>query len=259
MSWMTIPGPGARPGPVRRAASRLEFRGPGVPPGGGHVAVLGGSESWSGRDGAPPWTERLERRLGVPCVNRAQPCGSLDLMLREARVLAAADGAAARIVVLTGAANLSNRLYSVHPRRNDRVLRTSPSLAVLFPDVDLVEVCFTRHLLTTLQAASPERFGLVREELQIAWAARMGRLMDRLAEPAWLLWLAEGPPPRAGDEGEGLGPEPLFVTREMVEALRGRSAGLVEAWGEGREARAAEMLADLLRPRCASGALREAG
>jgi hypothetical protein len=116
-----------------------------------------------------------------------------------------------------GAANLSNRLYAVHPHRNDRFLGPSPALRVLFPEVDFAEICFTRHLLLALHEAAPDRWGIVREELRIAWVARMRALLARLP-PAILLW----PTPEAsgGAEEGPLGPDPLFVTADMVEGLR---------------------------------------
>jgi hypothetical protein len=61
-----------------------------------------------------------------------------------------------------GAQNLSNRLYTVHPRRNDRFLRASGILRTIYRDVDFTEFHFTRHMLDHLRCLSEDRFDIVR-------------------------------------------------------------------------------------------------
>lgn len=191
-------------------------------PGGRYLAVLGGSET-CGRGVEAPYPLLLERSLGVPCVNLGQHNGSVELPLSDAGLVRACRGAALRVVAVTGAANLSNRLYAVHPRRKDRFLKPSPALRVLFPEVDFADICFTRHLLLALHQTAPDRFDIVREELRKAWAARMRNLLDRIGGPALLLWVAG----RGAAQERPLGPDPLFVTAAMVEAVAPRAAGLV--------------------------------
>ena len=77
-----------------------------------------------------------------------------------------------------GAQNMSNRFYQVHPRRNDRLTRVSTVMQAIFPEVDFSEFCFTRHLLTRLAEVAPERFPILREELQAAWTARMRTFLE---------------------------------------------------------------------------------
>lgn len=177
------------------------------------VAVLGGSET-AARGVGDPYPLLLGRALGLEVVNLGLPNASPDAFLRDHARLARARESGLCVVAAMGAANMSNRLYAVHPRRNDRFLSPSPALRMLFPEVDFAEICFTRQLLLTLHDAAPERWGIVREELRIAWMARMRALLGRLP-PAILLWTAPD-----GEEDGPLGPEPLFVTADMVEGLR---------------------------------------
>lgn len=200
-------------GPARPVAELWSGGGPAGAEAIAAVAVLGGSETVA-RGGGDAYPALLARALGRAVTDLALPSASADAFLRDEARLARARGAGLCVVAAMGAANLTNRLYAVHPRRNDRFLGPSPALRVLFPEVDFAEICFTRHLLLALHEAAPDRFGIVREELRIAWMARMRTLLSRLP-PAILLWSApEG-------EGEGpLGPDPLFVTADMVEGLR---------------------------------------
>jgi len=238
----------AGPGPGSFHPGRFARAGVGPPPlrlpEGRYLAVLGGSET-CGRGVEAPYPLKLERMLGMPCLNFGQHNASVELALADARLVAACRGAALTVVAVTGAANLSNRLYAVHPRRNDRFLKPSPALRVLFPEVDFADICFTRHLLLTLHEAAPERFDIVREELRKAWEARMRSLRDRIGGPVLLLWFAAeaGPP----EETVGpLGPDPLFVTAPMVEAAAAGTAGLVVVQpgrlGDEGHARVAEAL-----------------
>jgi hypothetical protein len=238
--------------PCRYQGSRLLFRGPPSPLDGRHVAVLGGSETL-GRRIAEPWPALLEGALGVPCANLAQWNGSVEAFLHDTLIPKACADAALTVIALTGAGNVSNRLYSVHPRRNDRFLRASPQLRRLYPEVDFAEICFTRHLLMALRAASEERFEVVREELRTAWLARMRTFLDRIGRDVVILWFAPQLPPseEPGEEGP-LGRDPLFVSRRMVDALRPLVRAVVVAPpappGETAEEAQARAAAALVRP-----------
>lgn len=205
----------------RYGGSRLTFRGPPRSLDRRHIAFVGGSETCA-REVDHPFPALLEERLGEVCINLGQHNGSVEAFLHDTLVPKACADAALTVLCVTGAGNLSNRLYSVHPRRNDRFLKASPMLRSLFPEVDLAEICFTRHLLLSLMTASPSRFAVVREELRIAWIARMRTFLDRIGSNVLLVWFApQRPPKEGGREEEGtLGREPLFVSRRMVETLR---------------------------------------
>jgi hypothetical protein len=132
-------------------------------------------------------------------------------------VLEKASEAAVTIVQVLPAHNMSNRFYHVHPRRNDRFLKPSTLMQTLFQDVDFSEFHFTRHMLVTLKASSPDKFRMVEQELQAAWTARMRLLLTQIVGRKILLWLPDDTPPAHGVE---LGPAPLFVSARMVDDLR---------------------------------------
>jgi hypothetical protein len=217
MKHDTHPWAGGQPPAGRYDGSRLLFRGPARELDGRHVAVVGGGQG--PEDGGAPYPAWLEAELGVPCADLGVLNASVEAFLGDPVVPEACRAAQATVVEAMGAANLSNRLYSVHPRRNDRFLRPSGALRALYPEVDFAEICFTRHLLLRLRDANAERFDLVVEELRIAWAARMRAFLERIGPRTLLLWAPGGEGP--------LGPEPLFVTPAMVEALRPLVAGIV--------------------------------
>ena len=83
-------------------------------------------------------------------------------------------------------------------------------------------------MLTSLQAASPDRFEVVAEELRAAWVARMRLLLSRLPGPVVLLWMADGPPPPPTRRAD-LGHAPLLVDAEMVAALKPHASLILEA------------------------------
>ncbi|MFW5654866.1 MAG: DUF6473 family protein, partial [Roseicyclus sp.] len=153
-----------------------------------------------------------------------------------------------------GAQNMSNRFYVVHPRRNDRFLRASAMLKALYPGVDFTEFHFTRHMLSALKEKSATAFEIVVAELQMAWQARMRLLATRLPGEKVLLWLSTRTPDDEQHE-HGLGDDPLFVTRHMLDTVRPYFTRLVEV-SASPEARAngthGMMLADVDVPAAAA-------
>ena len=130
------------------------------------------------------------------------------------------------MVQVVGAQNTSNRFYAVHPRRNDRFLRPSRRMIEVWPDVDFTEIHFTRHLLKTLRASSPEHFERLRTELSEAWVARMRSLVREIGGRVVLLWMSDRRPEELADLTGETGP--LFVTRDMLEKLRPEVLDIVE-------------------------------
>ncbi len=212
--------------PCRYGTSKLLFRGPKRKLEGAYCAVLGSTETY-GKFIEHPYPVLVEQATGMVMVNFGCVNAGTDVFVNDTSVMEACRGAVVTVVQVTGAHNISNRFYAVHPRRNDRFLHASPLMKSMFREVDFTEFHFTRHMLSTLQTLSPSRFGVVAEELRTAWVARMRLLLDRVGGRVVLLWMAGHTPDEASGDG-GMGRDPLLVDRTMIEALRPLTAGVVE-------------------------------
>lgn len=210
----------------RYGTSKLLFRGPARALTAPYLAVVGGTETY-GKFVERPYPALLEERIGVPVVNFGAVNAGVDIFSTDETVLAACSGARAVILQVMGAHNLRNRYYSVHQRRNDRFLRGSTLLRMLYPDVDFTEFHFTRHLIQTLHDIDPARFAAVETELRAAWIGRMRALLRRIEAPVVLLWLADRRPEDPSDLHRTS--DPLFVNDAMLEDIRPLVAGIVEA------------------------------
>lgn len=211
--------------PYRLGRSRLMFRGPRPRIDGAYVAVLGGSETY-GKFVIAPFPALLETRLGLPVVNFGCMHAGVSAFSDEDAVLAACAEAEVTVIQIMGAANMSNRLYSVHPRRNDRFLKASAALRGLYPQVDFTEYNFTRHLLTALEASDASAFTAVRDELRDAWVGRMRLLVRKIGGRVVLLWMSHRRP--EDDGASPAGGDPLFIDRAAIDALAGDVADIVE-------------------------------
>ncbi|APE45237.1 hypothetical protein BOO69_01795 [Sulfitobacter alexandrii] len=222
-------GPGALDYfPCRYGRSKLMFRGPQRDLAEPYIAFLGGTRTY-GKFIEMPFPALVEQRIGMPCVNLGQPNAGIDAFVHDRFVTEAAARAEKVVLQVMGAQNMSNRFYTVHPRRNDRFVAPSKLLQAIFPEVDFADFHFTGHLLQRLEKVSPERFAAVRTELQRAWVARMKLLLGQIGKPCLLLWVSDRRPDAVAEQGlKGAGFGPLFVTRKMLDSLRDHAAGLVE-------------------------------
>jgi hypothetical protein len=212
--------------PCRYGRSKLLFRGPRQRMQGRYIAVLGGTETY-GRFMAQPWPALLQDQTGTEVVNLGLQNAGVDVFLNEPILHDICAGADVTVIQVLGAANMSNRFYAVHPRRNDRFLRASSMLKALYPDLDFAVLNFVRHLLAALADRSPDRFEVVRLELREAWLARMKLLLTRIPGRKVLLWLTDHAPGNAVPPGSGLGRDPLFVDADMLADLRTHVADIV--------------------------------
>ncbi|MBT54926.1 MAG: hypothetical protein CMF72_16205 [Mameliella sp.] len=201
------------------------FRGPRRRLDGSYVAFLGGTETY-GRFVEQPFPELLETRIKLACANFGVVNAGVDIYLNDPSVMDLISGAEAKVVQIMGAQNLSNRFYSVHPRRNDRFLRASDRLMTLYPEIDFTEFHFVRHMLGRLAEASSDRYAEVLTELRTAWTARMKHLLTQLRGDIVLLWFADHPVPV--ETPATLEGDPLFVNRDMIETLRPRVSHVIE-------------------------------
>ena len=210
--------------------SRLRVRGPLPDFEEPFIAVLGGNETF-GKYVATPFPALLAERIGVPVANLGVAQAGLSLFSEEQVLLDLASRAELTVLQVLGAQNMSNRLYSVHSRRNDRFLGVSPALRELFPDVDFTEINFTGHLIGTLRMSSSAAFHVLVEELKWAWVQRMRRVLSLIRGDVLLLWVSDHPP---GQEPcPDLDREPHFVDAAMLEEISGAYAGLVEVVLDG--------------------------
>lgn len=210
--------------PCRYGKSKLLFRGPRKRLDGDYCAVLGGSETY-GKFVPLPYAALVEQALGVPVVNLGYMNAGIDVFVNEPAVIDICAQARVTVVKLTGAQNISNRFYAVHPRRNDRFLRASPLMCTIFREVDFTDFHFTRHMVSALHGFAPDKFEILAEELRMAWVARMRLLLQRIEGEKLLLWIDDHHP--LGRSADELGPEPLLVTREMVDTVAAGSAGVL--------------------------------
>lgn len=210
--------------PVCYPGSVLRFRGPPLQMASPFILCLGGSETF-GRFVHAPYAQQLAQSLPRDVVNMGVMNAGLDVLMHDPAITRATRNAAAVVLQITGAHNLSNRLYAVHPRRNDRFVKATAMLRTIYRDVDFTEFHFTRHLLSHLQGLSAERFGIVAAELRVAWLARMRSFLADTPVPVHLLWLARHHPEDERQSGH-LGPDPLFITPDMLAEVAAMAASL---------------------------------
>ncbi len=209
----------------RTFARRLSRRPLGEPHG-PYVAFLGGCETFA-RHVPVPFSARVEARIDLPCLNLASPHAGPEAFLADRGLMALASGARAVVLTVPGAHAIRNPYYDVHRLRNDRVVRASAALHGLFPDLDLFQHNYVRHLLGDLHRTSPQRFATVRDALRAAWLDRMSALVAALDAPVLLLWFGARAP---GALALGIEDEaPSFVTVDMLDRLAPRVAGLVQS------------------------------
>ena len=209
----------------RYAGTKLSFRGPLKSFDAPYIAVLGGTETF-GPFVQAPYPTLLEEWLDQTVVNLGVRQAGVSLFASEQWMLDCASQAEVSVLQVMGAGNMSNRLYSVHSRRNDRFLAVSPALKELFPNVDFTEFSFIRHLLQSLAGRSDSGFEVLVEELRFAWVQRMRRVLSCIKGPVILLWMSDRASTTPSDWPQG--PEPLFVTKSMLDALTDGVAAVVE-------------------------------
>lgn len=212
--------------PCHYGTSKLSFRGPRRDLTGEYLAVLGGTESY-GRFVVAPFPALIEENIGIPVANLACQNAGPDVYLSDRATLDVATDAHLAVVQMTGAQNMTNRYYTVHPRRNDRFIAATPLLRSLYRDVDFTEIHFTRHLMIMLASRGPDRFAPIATELKALWVQRMKAVLGRLPQRRVLLWMADHAPPDLGESIE-LGWPPYLIDRAMIAALRPLASAYVE-------------------------------
>ncbi|MGB0798430.1 MAG: DUF6473 family protein, partial [Planktomarina sp.] len=129
----------------------------------------------------------------------------LDFYLSSDKMIEMVNHARSAVIELPGAAHQSNPFFSVHPRRNDRVIRVSDALIDLFPNVDFVDIHFIRHLMVTLSTADHVAFQVVCDALRSTWQAKIAALLSKIQIPVHLICL----------KLEG-GPDPWLIDNRLL-------------------------------------------
>jgi hypothetical protein len=230
MKHELVDGTGLSYAPCRYGMSRIFFRGPRRRLDRPYIAFIGGTETY-GKFLDEPLPALAEKELRQTCVNFGCVNGGIDAFVNDPTIMAACHDADATVVQIMGANHLSNRFYSVHPRRNDRFLRASTVLEAIYNDVDFSEFTFTRHMLGCLYDKSPERFDIVVQELREGWIARMKNMLGQIGPRAILLWfsrdtLSDKP---WDEQPNAMQVDPLFVTASMVDELRPFVLDIIDA------------------------------
>ncbi len=230
MKHETIDGGGLSYSPCRYGMSRIFFRGPRRRLDQPYIAFIGGTETY-GKFIDQPLPSLVEKEIKQTCVNLGCVNGGVDAFVNDPTIMAICHDAEATVVQVMGANYLSNRFYSVHPRRNDRFLRVSTVMQAIYDDVDFSDFTFTRHMLSSLYATSSDRFDIVVQELREAWVARMRNMLGQIGPRAVLLWFSK----EALDDTpwnfrpNGLQADPLFINQEMIDSLSDLVADVVVA------------------------------
>ncbi|MDJ1008882.1 MAG: DUF6473 family protein [Paracoccaceae bacterium] len=236
----------------RYGTSRLLFRGPAAETEGRYLAALGGSATF-GKFVVQPWPVLLERITGAQVVNLGCMHAGATAFADDRSLITICNRAQAAILHITGAHCLDNSYYTLHPRRNDRFIDATPKLRALYPEIDFTEFHFVRHMLSALHARSGDRFGDVVQVLKREWVERMRDLLRAIEAPVILLWMADRAPetPNAPIADQLRSDEPLFVDRDMIEAVRREAADFVMATATDdarREGLRGKVYADFERP-----------
>lgn len=198
----------------RYGSSRLLFRGPKKTWREPYISFLGGTETY-GKFVTSPYPDLVGSEMGLPRINLGSHNAGLDAFLNDETSVSICNRGKMTVLQAFSAANLSNRYYAVHPRRNDRFLQASPMLERAFPDMDFMEFNFTRHLLAKLKISSPTEYANVVQALRETWVVRTNQLLRRLGGRVVLLWIGE-----VGDTSHPADAEPFLVTKRMIERVQ---------------------------------------
>lgn len=185
---------------------------------GPYLAALGGAATHGGYRGAA-LPALLGARLSMPVANFGCRHAGPDAFLHDRGLCAAVARAELCVIEATGVRTVTNSLFRVHPRRNDRVLAAEPALKRLYPEVDFAEIAFIGHLMDVLRRGGPERFGQVVVTLRARWQAAMLELLAQWRCPTVLWWQDAG---GRTDEGEGLDPD-----ADLIAPLAARCAATI--------------------------------
>ncbi len=213
----------------RFGRSRQIFRGPQPDFRGEYVCFLGAAHTF-GRFVDRPFPTLVGDDLIAGSLNFGTDGAGPGFFLTDPEILRAANGSAACVIQAMSASAISNRMYTVRPRRNARLHAVSDLMTGLFPDVDFSKFSFVNAMLKHLSTVDEDRFRLVVNELKNAWIGRMQNLLNSIESRTVLFWFSQ----RSPDDGEADAPSaqaakyPHYVDRAMIDAVKGAADVFVE-------------------------------
>jgi hypothetical protein len=208
---------------------RQIFRGPQPDLRGDYVCFLGGQHTF-GRFAEQPYPTLVGEDLVVGSLNLGTDGAGPGFFLSDPEILRAVNGSQACVIQAMSASAISNRMYSVRPRRNARLSGVSDLLTGLFPDVDFDKFSFVHGMLRHLARTDEDRFRLVLNEMKNAWIGRMQTLLNSAETKTVLFWFSQ----RSPDDGEADAPTspadkyPHYVDRAMIDAVKGAADFYIE-------------------------------
>jgi hypothetical protein len=213
----------------RFGRSKQIFRGPQPSLRGDYFAFLGTSHTF-GRFVDTPYPTLIGEELSTGSLNLGTDGAGPGFFLSDPEILRAANGALLTVVQAMSASNLSNRMYSVRPRRNGRLHEISDLLMGIYPEVDFDRFSFVNVMLRHLAGIDQNRFRLVINEMKNAWTGRMQTLLATIESPTILFWFSQRAPEDVEADSHKASAEnyPHFVDRAMVDAVTKLAEGYVE-------------------------------
>lgn len=194
----------------RFGRSKQIFRGPKPDLRDPYISFIGGSEMF-GKFVLAPFPQLVGRSVGQTCVNLGTPGAGPGFFLKDPVILETCSRSATCIVQVMAAEPLSNRMYSVFPRRNMRLRKVSNVLKSLYPQLDFSQFRFVSAMIRALKSEDTEAYKVVMAEQRSAWLARMLELLEDIETTTILLWIK----PRGYSDFDQV------VTQEMVGVLSG--------------------------------------
>ena len=213
----------------RFGRSRQIFRGPQPDLRGKFLSFIG-SASTFGRYSESPFPDQLAEYFGMTGLNLGTDGAGPGFFLADPEVRRAAAEAEVCIVQVMSAAAISNRMFTVRPRRNIRLHNVSDLMMGIYPEVDFERFAFTKPMLRYLHELDDQRFKLIANEMKNAWIGRMQTLLSTIETKTLLFYLSERDPddvsPPSGDITDMKYPQ--FVDRAMLDAVKPAADAYVE-------------------------------
>lgn len=229
MSGQTIDDPLFDYEVYRYGRSQQLFRGPPPALRGKYVAFIGSAYTF-GRYVDTPFADLIGQELNVQVANFGTDGAGPGFFLGDQEVRHAASEARLCVVEVMSATAISNRMFTVRPRRNARLHQVSELLMGIYPEVDFDRFAFTKPMLRCLRELDESRFRLVANEMKNAWIGRTQTLLSTLECPTILFWFSQREPDDLfSDPTDPTGMSyPYYVDSAMLDSVKPEADGYVE-------------------------------